>query len=299
MPGFLRKIIFNLLKMCKYFTDRKVISLQVQTPNTINKYKISKIQAFFSASLTLEASIVVTLFLFSSAALIYPTYLVGMQGQIQAAMEEAGEELVLAAGLSDHEITKILSHIYVKNRVIEILGKDKLDSSFLYNGSQGISFLESSFLRNSDDIDIVVRYEVQIPVPLLNLRRIPIAQRAKKRAWTGRNMKEVSDEKREMVYITTYGTVYHISLSCKHLNTKIFNVDYAALEKLRNENGGIYYPCEFCKPKSGGREYFLTRYGNRYHDKFTCRGLQVTIRSVPLSEAGLPSCKDCGGKGSG
>lgn len=289
MPGILQTFVFILLKIiCK-----RLVSLQVQIPNNVIKYKRSKNRAFFSASLTLEASVAVVLFLFGSSALIYPIYLLGLQGQIQAAMEEIGGELVSACG-SEYNGGNNLSHIYVKKRVIGMIGKDRLDSSFLFNGSEGISFSESSFLKGSSDVDLIARYEIQVPLPLLNLKRVPIVQRTKKKAWTGREMKEIYDEQADMVYVTAYGTVYHISLSCKHLNTKIIHVGYDVLQDLRNGNGGIYYPCEFCKPRAGGSEYFLTRYGNRYHDEFACRGLRVTIKSVLLSETGLPPCKDCG-----
>lgn len=294
MPGFLQMFVFILLKIYDCFICRKLVSLQVQIPQNVIKYKKSKSRAFFSASLTLEASMAVVLFLVGSSALIYPVYFLGLQGQIQAAMEEIGEELASAEAGSQYNAGNNLSHIYVKKRVIGMIGKDKLDSSFLYNGSEGISFSESSFLKGLPDVDLIARYEIQIPLPLLNLKRISIVQRTKKRAWIGREMKEIYDGQAHMVYITAYGTVYHISLSCKHLNTKIIHADYEVLQDLRNGNGGIYYPCEFCKPKSGGNEYFLTRYGNRYHDEFACRGLRVTIKGVLLSETGLPPCKDCG-----
>jgi hypothetical protein len=56
----------------------------------------------------------------------------------------------------------------------------------IHNGFKGLDFTESSFLDNADEnIDIIVRYSIRLPVPIKILPELVIVQRASARAWTG------------------------------------------------------------------------------------------------------------------
>lgn len=57
------------------------------------------------------------------------------------------------------------------------------------------------------------------------------------------NGKEISEE---YVYIAETGTVYHVTMDCSHLKLSITSVAGNALSSLRNDSGGKYHPCERC-----------------------------------------------------
>ncbi len=60
----------------------------------------------------------------------------------------------------------------------------------IVNGFDGLDFSESSFLSDRDEnIDIVVRYRVRLPLPLQFYNEMEFVQRVKVRAWMGGNEK--------------------------------------------------------------------------------------------------------------
>ena len=67
------------------------------------------------------------------------------------------------------------------------------------------------------------------------------------------------------------------------------------IDKLRNNDGSKYYPCEYCAGKIAAGDVFITDYGNRYHGKVDCAGLKRKIYTIPISEVGARRpCSDCG-----
>lgn len=87
------------------------------------------------------------------------------------------------------------------------------------------------------------------------------------------------------VYITENGSAYHTLRNCTHLTLSITLAAEKEIETLRNASGGRYSPCERCGGSGSGIVY-ITKEGNRYHNTIECSGLKRTVRCVPLSEAG-------------
>lgn len=99
----------------------------------------------------------------------------------------------------------------------------------------------------------------------------------------------------QVVYVTDNGRVYHKSRSCTHLSLSIRIVSFDRVNDERNDGGERYTPCEFCGNHSFLTVAFLTGQGNRYHSTLNCKGLKRTVREVYLSEAGsMPACSKCG-----
>jgi hypothetical protein len=253
-----------------------------------------------SAVITLELSLALTLFLSVTLALIYPLKLMALQAKLQAAIEQTSDEIAMGAGLGIYGEKvgvgdSILNGVYAKERVISLVGKEILDNSFIINGSEGLSFIETAIMTGKNDVDIVVRYSVDVSMPLLNLKKIMYVQRARKRLWTGKSLedyKNVSDS--EIVYVTKYGTVYHDTLACRYLTTKVYDISSADVEQARNVSGAKYYQCEVCKSDSNTNDLFITKYGTKFHQTSYCSSLIVTIHTTKLSESNhLPPCSYC------
>lgn len=96
------------------------------------------------------------------------------------------------------------------------------------------------------------------------------------------------------VYVTRYGSVYHSSLDCEHINIKILAVPAKEIATLRNASGGIYYPCMFCGADEVDGICYVTPEGKAYHRTRDCFSLLRYVEKISISEIGdREACKDC------
>lgn len=281
------------------------------------------------ASLTVEASLVLPLFLFFFMAFLYFIQVMTMQEILQEAITETGFTMARGAYIySDfHDVKEVkdfdtslldegirlgledLSNVIINNGFIKYavagnLNVDRINRSCIVGGFDGIRFDDSKILQDSDDIDIVARYRVKIPIGIFGLYEMEMVQRVRLRGWTGQKLTPIytivekdNDSNEKMVYITETGTVYHMDRNCSHIRLSV-NAINGIPTFHRNKNGGKYYPCESCLKDghSPGGIYYITSYGDRYHKSKTCSKIKRTIEQIPLSEVGLRAlCKRCGG----
>ena len=56
--------------------------------------------------------------------------------------------------------------------------------------------------------------------------------------------------------------------------------------------------CEQCVGNgAAGAEVYYTKYGNRYHNSLSCKGLKRKVKLVALEQTdGLPQCSKCAKK---
>lgn len=281
------------------------------------------------ASITVEAALVLPIFIYFFIALIYFLQIFIIQEYIQSAITKTGLSLanttyvyddfadaaealacddstwegVLDAGIGD------LASAALNGTAIKLLLADKLDTglinrSCIQDGFSGISFYYSDILDDADNIDIVARYRIKLPVCFFGLGDMRMIQRVRLRGWTGIDIppryttveEDRDGEGEQMVYIAETGTVYHLNASCSHIKLKVKPV-FGKPDGYRNENNGKYYPCSFCcrDDNSDSITYYITDYGDRYHTDRSCSGIKRTVKSIPLSEAaGRKPCLRCG-----
>lgn len=275
------------------------------------------------ASLTVEAALVMPLFLYFMLAFLYFIQIFTIQEKIQSSITKMGLNLTKTAyfykdfpeieealnfdktlfgsdfdiGLSDIS-DKIMSGYTLKLFAKEYLDKDWINNSCIKDGFTGIDFFYSSLNNEEGYIDIVLNYKVSIPIKIFVLGDMNMLQRVKLRAWTGNEIaavyetNEESDKEETVVYIAETGSVYHKSNTCSHLKLSIRPVN-GIPDALRNDSGAKYKKCEeCCKGKLDvNATYYITTYGTRYHSNIKCSGLKRTIQEIPLSKAG--SRKPC------
>ncbi len=288
------------------------INKKINNENSKDKAKSKRgsVSASFiktKGSLTVEAALVLPLFLFAMIALIYMTEAIRFSGNLQAALSETAreasvysypfKELTGRSSIGGAAGSKIMGAAGAKAVVLERLGGDYINSSPVRKGSGGISFIHSDVLKN-EMIDLAAVWETDIPFIPDELKSIKIIDRARVRAFTGYDNTHASssaddEEDEEIVYVTDYGTVYHRNRNCRHLKLSIENVKKSDIGSKRNEYGAKYYKCEYCGSREAGT-YFITSDGDRYHSSATCPGLKRTIHEQLLSETDLPACSDCG-----
>ncbi|MCC8066283.1 MAG: pilus assembly protein, partial [Clostridiales bacterium] len=253
------------------------------------------------ASLTVEAALVLPLFLFCIVALLQ--YCKAMETAVQfgTALADTGKNLATVAyaetytgevGTGAQIAVGTLSVFYAQNRVTSKVG----DTTSVKNVNMALS----SLMQEDEMIDLVLTYQIRSPFGVINLPGTFFIQRASVRAWVGRTVEENSGEATEggedgeMVYVTATGSVYHTDPDCTYLKLSVHAVDASELEGLRNNSGGIYHECELCGSDCGSTVY-ITNDGTRYHSSLTCSALKRTVTQVKLSEVGdMHVCSKCG-----
>ena len=263
--------------------------------------------ALFKGSMTLEAAFVLPLLLFFLCSFLYLTLLVGLQVRMQRTLDEVTGQMVMLQGASgvnstiEERLSLAAAKAIARTRMSGYAG-------LVTGGSAGFDFSESYVSEESQDVGLIVRYEVSIPAPLLGSPSFSFTQTSCRRIWSGSEGtswkveadKESEERSEETVYITPTGTVYHLYEDCTYLQPSVRKASVLTLSEERSEDGSIYYRCPACRGVAMGAYVYVTDYGNRYHTSLSCRQISRTVQEGPLSEVkgrGLCSkCRDRSGK---
>ena len=271
------------------------------------------------ASLTVETAAVLPVFLVLMISLTFFFRVMLLQMRLQESMEYAVSRASVYVWMLNHdqaasqigdregkEIGEILllggvTAAYLEARTITHAGADRLDASPVVGGSLGLNPLGSALPDDEGNLDFVLHYRVRIPFLPGRAGELPMTQRVCRRIWGGteqtqREAQEEPGEEEQMVFITSSGTVYHISRDCSHLRFSTEMVSKQEVGSRRNNSGEIYRPCERCAFGPVTSAVYITGDGNRFHTSVSCPGLTRTIKEVPLSQAGdRRPCRTCGG----
>ncbi len=275
--------------------------------NTLSAGEIPSVSVSFQGSLTVEAAIVLPLFLFAMMGFIMLVEAVRFSGNMQTSLHQAARKLTnysYAAkympdnsGVGGEALGRLVSITAGKSMTLDDIGRDYVEDSPVENGCSGVSFIHSSVMGPDQMIDLTAVYKIRADLPILGSPSFKVVDRARIRAFTGYDNAHGGDRdtEEEMVYVAEYGRVYHKNRNCSHLALVIRETNSANVGTERNNAGGKYYPCEYCGRKNvpDTEELYIAEDGDRWHTSITCPGLKRTIHVVPLSEAGLPPCSDC------
>lgn len=299
----------------------------------LNKYNNNR---NIKASITVEASLVLPIFIYAIIAFLYFLQILLIQETIQSAITQTGEfasqygfiyEYIQNHEKSDDhketdnsidskyenvskefiDVKRLGAAAFYKVKMREYINEDIIDNSCIVGGMSGISLLDSKFLELNDMIEISAIYNIKIPVPIFRLGNIPVIQAIKIRAFTGykpvgyqAGTNNDNDAEDRIVYITRTGSVYHLKRDCTYIKFNISQTILRVLEKKRNDNGGKYYACESCvgnKHIDSSAIVYITSDGNRYHDTLSCSKLKRSVIEILISKVqGRSACSRCGGQ---
>lgn len=247
------------------------------------------------AGMTVEAAFVLPLFLFFFLNLMSSIEMIRLHGQLELALWENGRQM--AAGvyavhnLAEKERTgaaeagvTLLTDLAVREGIVRYVGADYLNESPLRYGVNGLNFLESSFLKENDCIDIKLTYQVSPWISVPGFRSFRMAGRYFSRAWTGYGLPEGAEEE-DCVYVTEYGEVYHETIDCSYLSRNIRAVSLAEVFVSRNNAGEKYTRCGLCGDNKPGKEVYITPEGSCYHFSIQCPSLKRVIYKLERREA--------------
>lgn len=253
-------------------------------------------------SLTVEAALILPLFLSAVLTLVSLMPLIKNQEEIGFSVMEAGKWASEAEFFYERmERIPAAEEILLQEMIRKGLSEDGFSENSIRGGRAGLICPRCSVSEE------IVLQAVHFPKPAVSI--LPVSFRvagtqAHTRGFVGddafpgdSSLSETDAYAEEIyVYVTEYGVVYHRKLTCPHLNLHIQTGTIEEVLKARSADGSIYYPCEYCRPGKGtdGTVYYYTTDGNRYHRDYHCKALTRSIREVLLSETTLPPCHTCG-----
>lgn len=231
-----------------------------------------------SGSLTVEAALVVPIFLFVMVGILFFFRILQVTQNTYGALAATGSRLSVEA---EEEVSLWKAIGYFQGK---LLGES---CSYIVGGKAGIRW---EALEESEYIDLQIQYKCKLPVQLFQIKYIPIKQQVRIKKWTGYHKENQEENGRMWVYVTPTGEVYHTTRRCSHLQLSIFTMD-----KERAISQG-YTVCLSCKEeKDLYSYYYVTEDGERYHKSLSCSGLKRTIYMIKLSEVGNRRiCERCG-----
>ena len=267
---------------------------------TKEKERVSLFTSLKKASLTVETAMVLPIFLFAMISILSFGRVINQSDCVSQSLHQTAKEMArysyavkklsnckdLGNKISDIAMTETYVRTDVSRKIKENGGK-----------VENISLIRSKIMEK-DMIDLIAVEDVKLAYDFLGIGSFRIIDRARVHAFTGYDNAKLDgiDSSEEIVYITREGTVYHRDRSCRHLKITIETISRSSVSSKRNQDGGKYYPCEYCKSKQGKGPVYITTYGDRYHNSVQCSALKRDIQAVPISKvSGKPPCKTCGG----
>ena len=232
----------------------------------------------------------VPIFFLAILCLVYLFESMAIQTSMRSALYSAGRELAKTAYVSP-----IVSSQKIEQHIVENIGRERIERSIIVGGVEGIDCQKSTSNWGTAEFDLSVCYDLEIPILMFDIPFISCEETIKVKGWngyvTGLDLPDIEPK----VYITDYGLVYHKDMDCTYLELSVRGVKAEEIENLRNQSGGKYYACRFCKltPATGDMLY-ITDYGNRYHNSLECSRIKRNVYAVPLNEVfGLGGCSKC------
>jgi hypothetical protein len=266
------------------------------------------------ASATLEATLVIPLYVYAVLAIMFVIRLVNVYLDVDRAVYNTARELSKYAYEYNESGTLGILKGQLYTSFISDIGAGYGKEAYVVGGTAGFNLTGSSICDDGSKVEVQVSYIVKNPFDIFGLGLVRVKQGVVAEAWLGEDMStgwegssgigsngngadsDSDDENKEKqkVYVTPWGRVYHTDADCSAIHLSIQEVSASGVADLRNASGGKYYPCESCGENADGTVY-ITDYGDRYHTDRNCSGLKRTVEEVDIDDVGdRTECKRCG-----
>lgn len=275
-------------------------------------------QQFLEASLTIEAALSLTLFIFAVIILAMPMEMLDTQRRVQTVLETTGRELSQyayifyrraqgeeirdMAGAESSGMPELFAEgavrAYIAVKISEAAGKGRISA---------LDLSGTEITGNGEEINLQAKYRLMLPFRVFILDSVPASSRSCKRGWTGSdggrnsNGGAAGDGTETMVYVGRTGTRYHISPNCHYISNDISSLPFDAVKDKLSSSGSRYKPCSVCGSAAGsGTMVYIMPNGRYYHSRQDCSSIAFYVRKVPLSEVEhLGACSYCSGNRGG
>lgn len=241
------------------------------------------------ASMTIEATLVLPIFLFAVLSLISVFDIMKIKSCMDVAVAEAGNEIAVESygGYMGDLVKPLYISYKIQTFLDENLSKEDAEKISKY-----IFVTDVSFLEEENILKFRVDYRVTLDFGMPGLKSIKLHTTYYGHNWLGYTSHKDAET---MVYISDEATVYHIDKNCTYLYVNVREVSYDSVENCRNDSGHIYQKCGFCGKLENTGTVYITAEGKNYHNVENCIGLTRTIYTVPLSTLSYKKvCSRCG-----
>lgn len=266
------------------------------------------------ASLTIEASLALTIFIFTVICLIVPMKMLNTQRKVQMVLEETAKELSqyayiryrLSKGEAElsekqqevsSEIASLFggaaAGVYLSIKMNAVAGAGKIEK---------MNFAGTRISEDGEEINLQVEYCLKLPFSVFTIDSVPTVSGSLRRGWVGseggRGDLNREDQKGDetMVYVGNSMGRYHRSRDCHYLSNNISQVGFDEIEDHKSSSGTHYKPCSVCGKNASARStVYIMPNGSYYHSRKDCSSIAYYVREVPLSEVEyLGECSYCG-----
>lgn len=264
--------------------------------NIISEKKVSF--GTFKASMTVEAALLVPIFLFLMLNLLCGIRFIEMQSRILAASHQIQRQ-VMVYGYGTQK-ADFMENLGITGEWLSIgFLKEMIKKEIKADGGAQVDLDVSKIMLSGSDINsekgtvnLQVSYLAKTIFPQIGGVKIYLGTNLFGHMFSGyRGDEEESNtsDHDEMVFITKEGTVYHCNRNCRYLTLSISEVEKEEVSKKRNMDGERYRSCDMCVSQSIDC-YYITDYGTSYHGSLMCPGLKRTIYTIKRSEVGNRGC---------
>ena len=285
---------------------------------TKRPWKRALSSASLCASLTIEAALSLTLFMFTVILLSVPMEILDTQRKVQTVLETTGRELGWQVYRTSHTVhpAEMEAGKAAEAGEKRLGGWSELPSGLILQGylkekiqaagGNKVSNIQCGASRVSEDgewIGLRASYQVRLPFSVFALDHVTLTSRSRKRGWIGAeggyfSEKNGSEPEDGWVYVGRDSTRYHLSPSCHYISNQITAASYADAISgvLRNSGGCRYKACRYCgKTASAGGLVYILPSGEVYHGKQDCSSLAYYVQKVRRSEVEyMGVCSYCG-----
>lgn len=244
---------------------------------------------YWSASLTVEASLIVPMFFF----LIFFLWQIFLLLMFQLKVCEQTTQSILE-----------YSHLgYIEQTML----KDDVDMSWIYETLLWTSFPDHENVRGrwidckmQEDETILVNISYSFLCESIFFPKfsLPIVQTFQFYPYFGvvdTDLLVEKEEEKDVVYMTEHGTVYHVSKTCVYLNVRLKSISISNLSEVRNSFGQRYTECSKCNTELKTDQVYISVGGNKYHWSLKCPAMKRNIIEKTKEEVkGVSACRKCG-----
>lgn len=254
-------------------------------------------------SATIEASLIIPIFLFAAFAIFTLCNVIQTKEVIYEGMQETAQYLaeyqyaysVLDEKISESQINfSGTNSITASAKLKEYIDNEEIVKKYVSGGFSGLTFQKAFYDSSDGYIYLTLKYDVNVNIPIVGNITWQETEQIKQKAYIGLVTDDAgSDDDDVYVYITETGDVYHKSRDCYHIKLTITQVSESSL----NTTYSDYDACELCAlGKTCSGNVYVTKTGGKYHYSIACSGLKRTVIRVKLKDvSGMPACSNCGG----
>ena len=284
-----------------------------------------------AASLTVEAALVLPLFLFAMYLLILPLRMMDTAREMQQVCESVCQDTVQLLYLRsltkkegadagggegtdgsggsgevspadvEETVTDLRLEGALTGNAVGLAAAAKARALVKDGYVVHLLSLRSNVLGDGETVRLTLDYDYRLPFSVFGLGSIHQSVTAVRRAWTGRTEGGLTSasggggsEDSETVYVGKNSTRYHSSPSCHYLSNDLTAVSYASVSGERNSGGKKYHPCSRCAKGVTGGTVYISPSGTSFHTTQSCSAITAYGRPVRKSEvAHLGPCSYC------